>query len=64
MRNRKDDGQEPIIIVDSREVHTAAYQEQITNKSTPTVHPVKKCETTSDAQIFFLASLFLLNFPS
>ncbi len=38
-------------------LYTAAYQEQVINKSTPAIHPVKKCETTSDAQIFFLASL-------
>jgi ERCC4-type nuclease len=38
-------------------LRVAAYQEQSVDRSTPTVHPVKKCETTSDAQIFFLASL-------
>ncbi len=36
---------------------TAAYQEQIIKKKALTVHPIKKCETTSDAQVFFLASL-------
>lgn len=35
----------------------AARQEQIMEKRTPTIHPVKKCENLSDAQIFFLASL-------
>lgn len=38
-------------------LYTAACQEQTVEKSTPAVHPVKRCETTSDAQIFFLASL-------
>lgn len=38
-------------------LYVAARQEQIVEKRVPTVHPVKKCETISDAQIFFLASL-------
>jgi len=38
-------------------LYIAARQEQIVEKRTPTVHPIKKVETTSDAQIFFLASL-------
>ncbi|MBS7616817.1 hypothetical protein KEJ45_06440 [Candidatus Bathyarchaeota archaeon] len=35
----------------------AARQEQIVEKRTPTVHPVKKCETLEDAQVFFVSSL-------
>jgi len=35
----------------------AARQEQIVEKRASIVHPIKKVETTSDAQIFFLASL-------
>lgn len=38
-------------------LHVAARQEQITEKRAPIVHPIKKVETTSDAQIFFVASL-------
>lgn len=38
-------------------LYVAARQEQIVGKRIPTVHPIKKCETTSDAQIFLLASL-------
>lgn len=38
-------------------LYVAAYQEQFVEERTPTIHPVKKCETTSDAQIFFVASL-------
>lgn len=38
-------------------LYVAAYQEQIVEERVPTIHPVKKCETTSDAQIFFVASL-------
>lgn len=38
-------------------LYVAACQEQIVEERAPTVHPVKKCETTSDAQIFFVASL-------
>jgi ERCC4-type nuclease len=36
---------------------TAAYQEQFIKKRAPTVHPIKKCQTIYDAQIFLLASL-------
>jgi Fanconi anemia group M protein len=35
----------------------AARQEQIVEKRAPTVHPAKKCETLSDAQVYFIASL-------
>jgi len=38
-------------------LYTAARQEQIVEKRIPVVHPVKKLETLSEAQIFFLASL-------
>ncbi len=38
-------------------LYIAARQEQIVEKRTPAIHPIKKCETTADAQIFFLASL-------
>jgi len=38
-------------------LYTAAKQEQIIEKRTPAVHPVKKTETLAEAQIFFLASL-------
>jgi len=38
-------------------LHVAARQEQIVEKRAPIVHPIKKVETTSDAQIFFVASL-------
>jgi Fanconi anemia group M protein len=38
-------------------LYTSAKQEQIVEKRTPAVHPVKKAETLADAQIFFLASL-------
>jgi len=38
-------------------LYTAAKQEQIVEKRPPVVHPVKKHETLSDAQIFFMASL-------
>ena len=38
-------------------LYTAARQEQIIEKRVPVVHPVKKFETLSDAQIFFIASL-------
>jgi Fanconi anemia group M protein len=38
-------------------LYVAARQEQIVEKRIPTVHPVKKCETTSDAQVYFVASL-------
>jgi len=38
-------------------LYTAAHQEQIVEKRVPAVHPVKKLETTADAQIFFIGSL-------
>jgi ERCC4-type nuclease len=38
-------------------LYTAAKQEQIVEKRSPVVHPVKKCESLADAQIFFMASL-------
>lgn len=38
-------------------LYVAAYQEQNVKERTPTIHPVKKCETTSDAQIFLVSSL-------
>jgi len=38
-------------------LYTAAKQEQIVEKRIPVVHPIKKLETLSEAQIFFLASL-------
>jgi ERCC4-type nuclease len=38
-------------------LYTAAKQEQIVEKRTPIVHPIKKTETLADAQIFFTASL-------
>ncbi len=38
-------------------LHVAARQEQIVENRAPIVHPIKKCETTSDAQIFLVASL-------
>jgi ERCC4-type nuclease len=38
-------------------LYTAAKQEQIIEKRSPVVHPVKKHETLADAQIFFMASL-------
>jgi len=38
-------------------LYTAAKQEQIIEKRTPAVHPVKKTETLGEAQIFFIASL-------
>ncbi len=38
-------------------LYTAANQEQIVEKRSPVVHPVKKHDTLSDAQIFFMASL-------
>jgi ERCC4-type nuclease len=36
---------------------TAAKQEQIVEKRSPTVHPAKNVETLADAQIYFVASL-------
>lgn len=38
-------------------LYTAARQEQIVKKRIPVVHPVKKTETLTEAQIFFIASL-------
>jgi len=38
-------------------LYVAARQEQIVEKRTPTVHPAKRTETLSDAQIYFIASL-------
>jgi ERCC4-type nuclease len=38
-------------------LYTAARQEQIVEKRSPTVHPCKKCETLSDSQVYFIASL-------
>ncbi|MDH5482268.1 MAG: hypothetical protein OEY22_05255 [Candidatus Bathyarchaeota archaeon] len=38
-------------------LYVAARQEQIVEKRIPTVHPIKKVETTPDAQIYFIASL-------
>jgi len=38
-------------------LYTAARQEQIVEKRIPVVHPMKKLETLTEAQIFFIASL-------
>ena len=38
-------------------LYTAAKQEQIVEKRSAVVHPVKKHDTLADAQIFFMASL-------
>ena len=38
-------------------LYVAARQEQIIEKRTPTVHAFKKCDTLSDAQLYFVASL-------
>jgi len=38
-------------------LYVAARQEQIVEKRAPTIHPIKRCETTADAQIYFVASL-------
>jgi Fanconi anemia group M protein len=38
-------------------LYTAAKQEQIVEKRSPTVHAFKKCETLSDSQVYFVASL-------
>jgi ERCC4-type nuclease len=38
-------------------LYVAARQEQIVEKRTPTIHPVKTKETLSDAQVYFVASL-------
>jgi Fanconi anemia group M protein len=38
-------------------LYVAARQEQIVEKRSPIVHACKKCETVSDAQVYFVASL-------
>jgi ERCC4-type nuclease len=38
-------------------LHVAARQEQIIEKRTPTVHAFKKCDSTTEAQVYFVASL-------
>jgi len=38
-------------------LYVAARQEQIVEKRVPTVHPFKRVDTTTDAQIYFVASL-------
>jgi len=38
-------------------LYVAARQEQIVEKRAPTIHPIKKVETISDAQVYFVASL-------
>lgn len=38
-------------------LYTAAKQEQIVEKRTPTIHPTKRTETIQDSQIYFIASL-------
>ena len=38
-------------------LYTAAKQEQIVDKRSPIVHAFKKCDTVSDAQVYFVASL-------
>ena len=38
-------------------LYVAARQEQIIEKRIPTVHAFKKCDTLSDAQLYFVASL-------
>jgi Fanconi anemia group M protein len=38
-------------------LYVAARQEQIVEKRTPTIHPVKTKETLSDTQVYFVASL-------
>lgn len=38
-------------------LYTAARQEQIVEKRSAVVHAFKKCDTTADAQVFFVASL-------
>src|SRR5665647_591818 len=38
-------------------LYAAARQEQIVEKRSPMVHAFKKCETLSDSQIYFVASL-------
>jgi ERCC4-type nuclease len=38
-------------------LYTAAKQEQIVEKRTPVVHPVKKHDSLAESQLFFMASL-------
>jgi len=38
-------------------LYVAARQEQIVERRTPTVHPFKRVDTISDAQLYFVASL-------
>jgi ERCC4-type nuclease len=38
-------------------LYVAARQEQFVEKRSPVVHAFKKCETLSDAQVYFVASL-------
>ena len=38
-------------------LYVAARQEQIVEKRSPVVHAFKKCETLTDAQVYFVASL-------
>ncbi len=38
-------------------LYVAARQEQIVEKRAPTIHPIKRIETTADAQVYFIASL-------
>ena len=38
-------------------LYVAARQEQIVEKRSPTVHAFKKCDTLTDSQVFFVASL-------
>jgi len=38
-------------------LYTAARQEQIVEKRSAVVHAFKKCDTLSDAQVYFIASL-------
>lgn len=41
-------------------LYVAARQEQIVEKRHPIIHPIKKCETIEDAQIYLIASLPLV----
>jgi len=38
-------------------LYVAAKQEQLVEKRTPVVHAFKKCDTLTDAQVYFVASL-------
>ncbi len=38
-------------------LYTAAKQEQFVEKRSPVVHAFKRCDTVSDAQVYFVASL-------